>query len=99
MRVNLFDADKAGHYIAGSAVAAIAAIIALRLWPAWAWASAIAAAALVGAAKELYDGWRNRRAGTEVAHVEPADTLATALGAVPVAAPMLVAALMARWAS
>ena len=96
MRLNLFDADKAGHYIAGSAVAALAAIIALRLGPAWAWVAALGAGVLAGVAKEAHDAWANRRAGTQVHVVDAADAVATAIGALPVAAPLYVATLLAR---
>jgi hypothetical protein len=99
MRFNLAP-DKAGHYIAGTLAAATGAMAGVLLQtPVRAWWYAIAAAAVAGALKEARDWWQNRQAarrGKVLPHsVEGGDFVATLIGAVPVAAPLLLLALMA----
>ena len=86
--------DKAQHYIAGTIAATAGALLASELLPGFMWQAAIAAAVLAGVLKELADYLINRRAiahgEAPERHVEWQDALATALGAVPVALPLLV---------
>lgn len=92
--------DKAGHYIAGSVVGGIAALVAVQTrYAIVAWLAAVLCAAVVGALKEISDWWQNYRAarrGEPPPHgVESADWFATTLGALPVAAPLLLLTLIA----
>lgn len=102
MPFNLFDTDKAGHYIAGSVAAALAALLIVGPLhePEWASAIAVLAAFAVGGLKEAADWRSNRRriaAGQTPRHgVEWGDWAATTLGGVPVAAPLLMHTLIAR---
>lgn len=93
-------ADKANHFIYGAAMATAGALAAIGplAMPQRAWLFAAAAALVGGVVKEATDWARNRKAprGSEVAHVEMADGLATAAGALPVALPLLVTTLIAR---
>lgn len=104
MRVNLTDPDKAGHYVAGSLCAAAGAALAILAgYAALAWAAALGTAFAAGLYKEARDWWRNRQARrrgeSEPAHVEREDLLATALAGLPVAAPLLVATIVAMGAA
>lgn len=98
--MRLTDPDKAGHYVAGSGCAAAGAALAILAGhAAWAWAAAIGAALAAGLAKEARDAWRNRQARRRARplphRVERADVVATALAALPVAAPLALLTLMA----
>lgn len=103
--MKLFPQDKANHYAYGSWVATVAACIVMllvvKLFPRelpWLFAiGAIAGAAgalAAGVAKELLDDAANDAAtllGQPAPHgVERSDIVATALGAVPVAVPLLL---------
>lgn len=105
----LFPQDKANHYAYGSwiATAAAAAVMAVALGcghaPGWLPAAAAAAGAFAALAagvwKEAQDQVANDAAfaaGEPPPHeVSSADVLATALGAVPVAVPLLALSALA----
>jgi Na+-driven multidrug efflux pump len=90
--MNLFDQDKAGHFIVGSAVAAVVAMAAAHAGYS-APLMGICAALGVGVGKEISDYVINRRrakAGQTPSHtVDGGDLIATTLGAFPVALPLI----------
>lgn len=90
--------DKALHAIAGGLLAAVAAVVAIKAgYPQYAWQAALAVPLVAGIAKEGKDRLDNRKKpGSH--DVSGADALATALGGVPVAAPLFVTWLIARGA-
>jgi hypothetical protein len=94
--------DKALHIIGGNIAGAVLAMVAIKVvqLPAWAWAFALGGGLGAGLAKEAIDAIGNKvRARTgqlQLNTVERADIRFTTLGAVPVAAPLLLLSLMAR---
>ena len=92
MQLKSFAQDKANHFVYGAFAAMIGAIVAAKVIgePQFAWLVAIAAAALIGICKEAIDYWQNKQADLPLHVVERADIIATALGGVPVALPLLL---------
>jgi len=92
MKIPTIAPDKAGHFVYGAFAAMIGAIVAAKVIgePQFAWLLAIAAALLIGVCKEALDYWQNKQADLPLHVVERADIIATALGGVSVALPLLL---------
>jgi len=84
--------DKLAHFFYGSLAATLSAVVAIKVahLPEIAWVFSLVAAVAIGVLKEAFDYLQNRIEKMPTHVVDKGDVLATTLGGVSVALPLLL---------